>query len=117
VRSRIISGVFFWASSVGAGLTANLCHSPFTYINPPCSHPRCDRFIVLVGYPKCELNPPWESAIASLPVIGSQIIFLYDRGGEGAGLETLFPSTATLAVKPAPTMRDRILDVTDLLYW
>lgn len=31
------------------------------------------------------------------------IIFLHDRGGEGAGLNKLFPKTATLAVKPAPT--------------
>lgn len=31
------------------------------------------------------------------------IIFLHDSGWEGAGLETLFPTTATLAVKPAPT--------------
>ncbi|EDX77400.1 hypothetical protein MC7420_537 [Coleofasciculus chthonoplastes PCC 7420] len=63
------------ASFVGAGFTTNLCHSPFTYINPPRSHPRCDRFIVLVGYPKCELNPPWESAIASFPVIWVGLFF------------------------------------------
>jgi len=74
---------FFLASSVGAGFTTNLCHSPFTYINPPRSHPRCDRFIILVGYPKCELNPPWESAIASFPVIWVGLFFarLGWRGG------------------------------------
>ncbi|MEQ9367743.1 MAG: transposase [Coleofasciculus chthonoplastes F3-SA18-01] len=31
------------------------------------------------------------------------IIFLHDWGEEGAGLDRLFPSTATLVVKPAPT--------------
>jgi len=31
------------------------------------------------------------------------IIFLPDWGGEGAGLDTLFPTTVALAVKPAPT--------------
>ncbi|EDX77430.1 hypothetical protein MC7420_567 [Coleofasciculus chthonoplastes PCC 7420] len=29
--------------------------------------------------------------------------FLPDWGGEGAGLDTLFPKTATFLVKPAPT--------------
>ncbi|MEQ8537268.1 MAG: transposase [Coleofasciculus sp. D1-CHI-01] len=31
------------------------------------------------------------------------IIFLHDSGWEGAGLDRLFPETATLVVKPAPT--------------
>ena len=86
---------------VGAGFTTNLCHSPFTYINPPRSHPRCDRFIVLVGYPKCELNPPWESAIASFPVIWVGLFFAR-LGWRGGGFRYVIPKNRYVGCKTRP---------------